>query len=78
MAIITIPKKLARKDDLVVIPRKEYEILLRRRPKVISVVKLSEKEARAIEKSDKELVHGAYVTLEDFENELGRTHTKTR
>ena len=28
MNTITIPKKLAEKDDLVVIPRKEYEALL--------------------------------------------------
>lgn len=25
MAVITIPKKLAQKDDLVIIPRREYE-----------------------------------------------------
>ena len=28
MNTLTIPKKLAQKDDLVVIPRKEYEALL--------------------------------------------------
>ncbi|MAG12705.1 hypothetical protein CL630_02715 [bacterium] len=28
MNIVTIPKKLAGKDDLIVIPRKEYETLL--------------------------------------------------
>ncbi len=28
MNVITIPKKIAAKDDLVVIPRKEYETLL--------------------------------------------------
>ena len=28
MNTITIPKKLAQKDDLVVVPRKEYEALL--------------------------------------------------
>lgn len=28
MVILTIPKKLAKKDDLVVIPRREYEALL--------------------------------------------------
>lgn len=29
MNTTTIPKKMAKKDDLVVIPRKEYEALLR-------------------------------------------------
>lgn len=28
MAIITIPKKLIKNDDLVVVPRKEYELIL--------------------------------------------------
>lgn len=28
MTFITIPKKLAQKDDLVIIPRQEYEALL--------------------------------------------------
>ena len=30
MPTITIPKELAKKDDLVILPRKEYEGLLRR------------------------------------------------
>ena len=29
MNIVTIPKKLAKEDDLIVVPRKEYEALLR-------------------------------------------------
>ena len=28
MSTLTIPKKLAQKDDLIVVPRKEYEALL--------------------------------------------------
>ena len=28
MSIITIPKKLAREDDLIVVPRREYQALL--------------------------------------------------
>lgn len=31
MTLITIPKKLAQKGDLVVVPRQQYEALLRRR-----------------------------------------------
>lgn len=31
MNIITIPKKIAQKDDLVVIPRQEYEALIKSR-----------------------------------------------
>ena len=31
MTLITIPKKLAQKGDLAIVPRKEYETLLRQR-----------------------------------------------
>lgn len=31
MTLITIPKKLLQKDDLIVVPRREYEALLKRR-----------------------------------------------
>ena len=76
MNIITIPKKLAQKDDLVVIPRKEYEALIHQRPKVIPVVKLTIAEKRAIARSERELARGEYVTLEELEYELGGTRVK--
>ena len=36
MAVVTIPKKLTKGDDLVVLPRKEYEALLRVKTSTIS------------------------------------------
>lgn len=78
MNVVTIPKKLAQKDDLVVIPRKEYEGLLRGRPKLIPVARLTPTEARAIERSEKELARGDYITLDELEHELGSTNTKKR
>lgn len=71
MNIITIPKKLAQKGDLVLVSRKEYETLVRRQPKYIPVVELTASEKRAIARSEKELARGEYVTLEDLEHELG-------
>ena len=78
MDVVTIPKKLAQKGDLVMIPRKEYEGLLRRRPKIIPMAKLTPAEARAIERSEKEFARGDYVTLDELEHELGRTRIKKR
>lgn len=78
MNVITIPKKLAKNDDLVVIPRKDYESLMRRQPKVIPVVKLTPSEKRAIIESEKELARGEYITLNELECELGSTRAKTR
>ena len=76
MNVITIPKKLVKKDDMVIIPRKEYELLLQRQPKVIPVVKLTTAEKRAIARSEKEFSRGEYITLEELEHELGGTDTK--
>ena len=76
MNIITIPKKLAQKGDLVIVPRKEYEALVRKQPRYIPVVELTASEKKIIARGEKELVRGEYVTLEDLAHELESTHTK--
>lgn len=73
MNVITIPKKIARKGDLIVISPREYEALVRRQPKVISVAALTARERRAVTRGEKELRGGSYITLEAFEHELGGT-----
>ena len=78
MNVITIPKKLAQKGDLVVLPRKEYETLVRKQPKYIPVVELTASEKRIIARGEKELTRGEYVTLEDLEHELGGARAKRR
>ena len=78
MNVITIPRKLAQKGDLVVVPRREYEALVRKQPKYIPVVGLTASEKRMIARSEKEFVRGEYLTLEELEHELGGTHTKKR
>lgn len=75
MNIITIPKKLAQKGDLVVVPRKEYEALVRHQPRVIRTARLTPAEKRAIDKSRKEFARGEYVTIDELVHELGRTHS---
>ena len=76
MNVITIPKNLAKRDDLIVIPRQDYEALLRRQPKLIPIIKLTPREKRAIAKSEKELALGEYITLDQLEHELASTYTK--
>jgi hypothetical protein len=77
MTTITIPKKFSQKGDLVVIPRKEYEQLLKRQ-RVIPVAKLTPAEKRALEQGRKEIATGNYVTLETLEHELGTASRKKR
>ena len=47
MAIITIPKKLLHGDDLIVIPRKEYEEM---KSRMIPVIYLKGKSAKRLDK----------------------------
>lgn len=75
--IITIPKDLAEEGDLVVIPRRQYEQLLRRR-KVIAVSKLTRAEKKAVERGRREVSNGAYITLGQLINELARPRRKKR
>ena len=74
--IVTIPKELAKQGDLIVIPRKEYEGLVRRQ-KIVPVVKMNAAQKRDLEEARKEYARGEYVTLEQLEGELGITPQKT-
>ena len=77
MTTITIPRKLAQKGDLILIPKKEYEVLLRRQ-KIIPLAKLTKAEKRALDRSEREIARGNYITLEKLEHELGITDRKKR
>lgn len=69
MDVVTIPKKLTSKGDLVVIPREEYEEFLQLR-RAIPVVKASPAELRAIERSEKEIREGKYILWHELKQEL--------
>lgn len=75
MTTITIPKKRTLGGELVAIPREEYEEYLQLR-KIIPVVKLTRAEKRDLEQARKDHKQGKYITLEEFEHELGITHKK--
>jgi len=75
MSTITIPKKLAQNDDLVVLPRREYEDLLERQ---IPTITLSAKEKKAIERGRKEIARGEFVTLSELKHELRGLRRKKR
>ncbi len=75
--IITIPKDLAEEGDLVVLPRRQYERMLRQR-RVISVSKLSASEKKAVERGRREIKNGEYITLDQLLDELARPRRKKR
>ena len=75
MNIVTIPKNLIKNDDLIVLPKKEYESLLQRQ-RIIPVVKLSAVEKKTLKLAREEMDRGEYVTLKELEYDLGVTRWK--
>lgn len=67
--ILTIPKNLTKKGDLVVIPRTQYEEYLRLK-KLVPIMKPSKLEQKAIQEGRREIKKGKYLTLHQLKNEL--------
>ena len=80
MAVITIPKELTKKGDLVILPRKEYEEFLgwRKTIKPFKTFTATAAQKRALTNAREEYKRGEYITLEQLENELGVNRKKTR
>lgn len=71
MNTVTIPKKLAQKGDLVLIPLEEYEELLLGK-KGVKTFKPTAAIKRALKEAEKQVAKGEYYTLEELEHELER------
>ena len=60
---------MVKKDDLVIIPRKEYEEFLEMR-KAITVFQPTFSDKKALKEARQEMKKGNYLTIEQFKNEL--------
>lgn len=69
MTLITIPKKLAQKGDLVVVPRREYETLLKTR--VIREFTLNATQRKSLARAMKNLRAGKTLSYNEFVRKLG-------
>ncbi len=69
MKTITIPKELVKRGDLVLIPRQDYEQLLKRR-KVVPLTKLTPSEKKALERGRRDIEMGEHVPLDILVHEL--------
>lgn len=68
MNTVTIPKEMIQKnDDLVLIPRKEYEALSRARV-IAPTVKMTQKEKREWEQAKEEYRRGEYTIIKNRED----------
>jgi len=77
MNIITIPKKLFMSGGFVVLPRGEYEEYLALR-KMVPTVKPTREEVRAIQRSEREIQEGNYVSWHELKRELADLHHRGR
>lgn len=79
MSTITIPKNLIKNDDVVVIPRKEYEEFYQWKEMVKSFKTFTPSAAQRkdLARARKEYAAGKYITLSQLENELGIIPKKT-
>ena len=68
MPIFTIPKKALQNDDIVILPRQEYERLYRFWS---SAEQITKREKSAIEKGLKEIKNGKFYTSVQVRKELG-------
>jgi len=67
--VITIPKELAKKGELVVIPRSEYREFLQWR-KSIKIFKPTAAEKKVVKEGRREIHRGKYLTLQQLKDEL--------
>jgi len=72
MAILTIPKKLIEDDDLVVIPRKEYEefVKLRKIMKSFKIFTPTFAQKKDLKKAREDYKKGKYLTIDELKHKL--------
>jgi hypothetical protein len=77
MTIITIPKK-AQKEDLVIIPKSEYERLIRAEParRVFKEVSMTKAQKLNLEVARRDYARGDFVTLDVLKRDLERRNSR--
>lgn len=73
MAIITIPKELAKEGEIVLIPRREYERLTKLSKRVAPEVKLTPGQRRALAAGRRNKKVGNFLTFDGLKAKLGFT-----
>jgi hypothetical protein len=71
MNTITIPRKITKGQELIVIPRKEYEEFLRRPLKENEELILTTSQKRQLQKARRNLAKGKYLTIHELKEKLG-------
>lgn len=78
MSTVTIPRKISgAKDDLVVIPRREYESL-KERSEAVQEFTPSKADIRALRAAEKRFTKGGYHLWEDVKRDLAARRRSKR
>ena len=74
MAILTIPKRLIKENDLIIVPRKEYENLLKNRMrKIIEEAEITGTQKHALINARENLSKGKFLTIGELKRKMGFT-----
>jgi len=68
MDTITIPRRITKNDDLVIMPRKEYEKMFHFWE---SAERITARQKKAIHKGFREIAQGKFFTSKQVKHELG-------
>jgi len=74
---VTNPVTLQREKKLVLIPKEEYQALIRIKRKGIPGITLAKRQKNAVLESEKELRRGEFFTLNELNQYLARPRAKT-
>jgi hypothetical protein len=71
MDTITIPRKITKGEELIIVPRKEYEEFLRYRLKENGELILTTSQKKQLQKARRNLAKGKYLTIYELKEKLG-------
>lgn len=71
MTMLTIPKKITGGEELIVLPREDYERLLSQR--TIPEYEATPAEKRELARARKDRIAGKFLTLDELKQKLGFT-----
>ena len=75
MSIITIPRQLTKREDLVIIPKSDYVEFLRLRS-LVKEIKPTKEELKIIAQGEREIKMGKYESWNKAKHELERYHNR--
>lgn len=74
MSIITIPREFIKEKELVLIPRRELEELLKLSKKAAGTIELNSMQKKALKSTRQNKKKGNFLTLNEFKAKLGLTN----